>query len=830
MPSQAIPAPISFNPYAAALPLCLLSVMALLYHAFSAGDHHFPIFHSIHPLLESLSVAASFSIALMSWFRTETGGRYRIFAVGFFAVAMLDVLHLLSYPGMPPLITANSPHKAIVFWLAARWVMWVTILAVLLPIRWHAWSVALLSAFSVAAAMIGLWVPDWLPPFFVEGSGVTPLKIGLEWPVCIAFLLMAAMGYRQRERLREKMPIDWLVAGLLILGFGELLFVFYRSVDSFNNGLGHLLKILGQGFLLYAVLEARLLRPYRAMLIAQSERAKALARMNGLVAAAPLGILVVDDAGRIRTSNPAAERLFRAEPGGLDGLAVEALVPDVQRERHIAQRERYRKQPDARGMSERTDLEALRRDGTQFFVSVALAPLEWGGANHTLAFVSDVNLQVSHLQRLRWLALHDELTGLPNRRAAEELLEQRLEIGRGSVIVLGLDALQRVNQVFGHEVGDRLLQATAARLESRLEAGETLTRLQSDTFLVILPGAADVAERARVLIAAFSESVTLADDIRLHISVTGGYARFPEDGNNASQLLQNAELAMASAKRTQRHGVSGFDASQPTRARRWLDLASQMPGDLAAGQFHLVYQPRIALGEKQLAGFEVLLRWRSAGVMVSPAEFIPVAEDTGFILELGRFVIDSALSQAAAWLAEGIAFGRLAINLSPRQLADTSLPDFLADALARHRVPPELVELEITETAAMENLDWALPRLQVLSALGLAIALDDFGTGYSSLSYLQSLPLSILKIDASFVWRLDSEAGRVVARTIIVLARSLGLRTVAEGVETEAQRDWLVSEGCDEMQGYLEARPMTCQEAEAYLCRRALPVGRLAAT
>lgn len=524
---------------------------------------------------------------------------------------------------MPALFSDNSTHKAIAFWLAGRLMVTATLLGILLQVRWQHLLAALLLLASLGYSALVLYQPDVLPAFYREGQGLTSLKISIEWLIATSYLLLAFL-----LRYSTRLPFNsaLISAGLLVLGTGELMFTLYRDVDALSNGLGHLFKILGQGFFFVAVIDNRLLKPWRDLAAARAEREDAFRRTEALISGAPLGILVVESDGRISLANPAAEQLFHARPGELIDLSVEALVPEANRGRHPGHRANYAAQPGVVRMSDRPELEALRRDGSRFHVAVALAPLEWREHHQVLAFVSDITAPTEQLRQLRWLAHHDELTRLPNRRATEGLLETQLATQqRGAVLLFGLDSLKRVNQVFGHETGDRLLAAAAERLQAQLRTDEQLARLQGDTFMVILPGDSDVDARARSMLACFETPFTLPPDIHLQVSATGGYVRFPEDGDHADLLLQHAELALAAAKRSHRRSVSSFDRAHTMQARRWLDLASHMPSAFAAGEFFLVFQPRVLMEGGRLAGYEVLARWQGPDGLISPVEFIPVA-------------------------------------------------------------------------------------------------------------------------------------------------------------------------------------------------------------
>jgi len=803
------------TPLPLALLLCFLISLMLLLQLVSPGWARLPGYAAIHTMLEILSIAMSLLVAVMAWFRTDSSRPLRVLAVGFAVIAALDTLHTVSYALLPAFVTTNTPQKAIVLWLGARAMVALAILCMLLPPPQQRRAIPLLWLYGALVAVLGVGLYGRLPVLYQPGSGLTALKIALEWLLVGGYLLLAFRVHRAQQSIFAG---QWLTAGLLVLAFGELFFCFYQLVDDVANGLGHVFKVIGQGFFLRGVIETRLLQPYQQLTVEKTAHEEARNRLHALVSGAPLGILVVDQDGRIVSSNPAAEQLFHAAPGALDGGHIDQLVPSALRGAHRQHRSDYHAAASVRRMSERQQVTAERCDGSQFHASVELAPLHWGQHAYVLAFVSDISVQVQQTSQLQWLALNDELTGLPNRHATIQQLDASLQqCPHGALLLCNIDALGRINQVFGHDSGDALLVASSQRLQGLLHPDEQLTRLQGDSFAVLMPGQRQPLPRAQQLLEAFAAPFVLPGGIELQASARAGYCRYPEDGNQAGQLLQYAEMAMTAAKRSVSTPVVAFRDCEPARTRRWLQLAGQMALALQQQQFSMVYQPRVRLRDGSVAGFEALLRWQAAEGAISPGEFIPVAEETGFILRLGRWTLDQAIAQRAAWQRDGYQVGRMAINLSPRQLGDAGLQDWLLQSCQRHGVAPAQLELEITETAAMENLQWALPVLQQLRGLGLHLALDDFGTGYSSLAYLQQLPVSVLKIDLAFVRNLDREEGRAVARTIITLAQQLACNTVAEGVETPAQQAWLLANGCDEMQGFLEARPLPPAAVADYL-------------
>ncbi|MBS3959737.1 MAG: EAL domain-containing protein [Xanthomonadaceae bacterium] len=779
-----------------------------------AGDRvPIPNFLAWHTLLEAIAVALSLQIALSAWSRSNHQHPLRLLAAGFFGVSLFDLAHLLSYPGMPPWLPGEATAYSEVFWFGARFLGIATLLMVTLHEGWRG-GLAALCGIGAALAVGFAWVslPGHLlaqaMPFTTEGSA-TDVGIG------IAYLLLAVVWGRQ---VNPALRADLVVPGLVILGVGELVLGARGSGHSLSDAMGHLYKLAGTGLLLRAVVHARIIQPHRELQQEKLARQNAADQIDQLIRAAPDGILVATDEGKILTANPAADRLFAAAPGSLAGREIDELVPTGARERHRKHRKAYHDHAVVRPMSRAQDLRARRLDDSQFFVDVSLSPLEWNGQHVVVAFVRDSTTRVEQMLRLDWLATHDELTGLPNRWALIRELGRRLASGEGGVCLeFDIDNLGRINDALGHDTGDELLRTFAARLQSATHADEYLSRSAGDRFVLLLPTRPDTAGRIEVLAASVNRPLDLSFELRVDVTATGGSCRFPQDARTPESILQAVDVATTTAKLARYQGVTPFDPSQRQRGSNWINIASRMNGALDDGQFRLVYQPKVGLTDRSGQGFEVLLRWRTPHGDISPAEFIPVAEESGFIVALGRWTLVRAIAKAAEWRAAGLDPGRIAINLSARQLGDAGLPEFIAGQLLTHGLQARDFELEITESVAMENLDWALPRVQALASLGLHITLDDFGTGYSSLAYLQKLPVAILKIDLRFVQAIGDADGEVLLRTIIGLAHGLGKYVVAEGVETTAQESWLRDAGCDQAQGWLHGRPLECVDVPAYL-------------
>ncbi|MBH3361972.1 putative bifunctional diguanylate cyclase/phosphodiesterase [Pseudomonas sp. URMO17WK12:I11] len=423
-------------------------------------------------------------------------------------------------------------------------------------------------------------------------------------------------------------------------------------------------------------------------------------------------------------------------------------------------------------------------------------------------------------QELTQLALHDTLTGLPNR----SLLADRIELaiakvaeqgGCFALMFIDLDGFKPVNDAFGHHAGDLLLKAVATRLRGHLHSQDTLARIGGDEFvlLVELQDPSDAMNVAIKQVNLVSRPFRVAEhDLQLSASI--GIVLYPGNGQDQHELLRNADAAMYHAKRVGKNGYSFFDASMNSNARQQLQLLQDLRLAVAAGQFRLHYQPKFDAKRCQPVGAEALLRWEHPQHgLLAPDRFIGLAEKTGLIIPIGNWVLDEACRQMRLWLDEGIEGWRIAVNLSAIQFCHAGLLDSVARALERHALPANCLTLEITETTAMSDVEVSLTVLQQLSDMGVDLSIDDFGTGYSSLMYLKRLPANELKIDRGFVRELEDEGeDAAIVSAIVALGRALGLRIVAEGVETSSQQAFLTRLGCDSLQGYLLGRPVPAEQ------------------
>ena len=433
-------------------------------------------------------------------------------------------------------------------------------------------------------------------------------------------------------------------------------------------------------------------------------------------------------------------------------------------------------------------------------------------------------------QKLHHLAHVDPVTGLANRHAFNERLEFALrEAGQFfepvAVLLLDLDNFKQVNDTLGHQAGDELLRIIAQRIAKTMRRDDVVARLGGDEFAVILrnlPSRDEIEPICRKLVDIFALPTTV-DGHDFFVTASIGLAAFPEHGEDSMTLTRNADTAMYQAKQSGKNAFQIFEAEMNASVIKRVSMEACLRNALQNGELSLHYQPKVDLVCRRLLGFEALLRWNSPQLgLVSPADFIPLAEDTGLIVPIGEWVMTQAMSDLRLWNSGRKDKLHVAVNLSTRQLKVDGITQRIAQLIAKCAIPAEWLELELTESIVMENIHAQIETFHDLRHLGVRIAIDDFGTGYSSMSYLKRLPIDTLKIDSSFVGELPGNSNDLaIATAIIALGHSLGLTVVAEGVETEAQA-WALRElGCNIGQGYLFARPMPPDQVQAYLERHA---------
>jgi diguanylate cyclase (GGDEF)-like protein len=423
--------------------------------------------------------------------------------------------------------------------------------------------------------------------------------------------------------------------------------------------------------------------------------------------------------------------------------------------------------------------------------------------------------------RIEYLASHDSLTGLPNRETFNELLHYAIEAAHRherqfAVLFIDLDRFKVINDSLGHDAGDILLVEIASRLRGGLRSSDVVARLGGDEFVVILEETADrddVEHIARDLLSALSQPLQLSGH-ECHTTASIGIAMYPSDGSDVQTLTKNADMAMYIAKEDGKNGFRFFNKAIRTQSIERLTLETALRRALDRNQFALHYQPKVDMETGQITGVEALLRWTHPELgVLPPAQFVPLAEETGLIVPIGRWVLKEACAQNMAWQRRGLRPVSMAVNLSPRQFADEHLLQDVDEALLASGMSPVLLQLEVTESMVMRNVSRAIKVLDAIQSRGIRLAIDDFGTGYSSMSLMKQFPIDTIKIDRSFVRDLPNDSeDQAIAQAIISMGKALGMTVIAEGVETLEQQAFLRSHDCDEMQGYLFSRPLPPQQ------------------
>ncbi|GGA84482.1 hypothetical protein GCM10011521_23600 [Arenimonas soli] len=562
-------------------------------------------------------------------------------------------------------------------------------------------------------------------------------------------------------------------------------------------------------------------RDITAIRRAERERRVALEVLRSMSEA----VAVIDLDFRFISVNPAFSRIT--------GYSEEEVIGQNSRlldsSQHSA--EFYRR---VRDVLERTghwagEMWQRRKDGEEFLGWIEMSEVRdaLGLRSHFVAVVNDITDKKRAEQELRYLANYDTLTGLPNRallseRLGRAIVRARRQETRVAVLFLDLDRFKDINDSLGHAAGDRLLKAAATRLQATVGASDTVARLGGDEFTVVLEDVESfpaVERMAREILTAFT--MPLEVDERHDVSITPslGISLYPDHALVPTDLLKFADTAMYQAKAEGRNTYQIYNETMDAESRRRATVLASLRKALDRGEFRLVYQPRMALADGRITGVESLLRWHSAELgEIPPTVFVPLAEESGLILQIGDWVLSEALQTLKRWRAHGLSEISIGVNVSVLQLLRGNLPEQLRRLMQDLGVPSNRIELEVTESMVMQNAEQTTHVLNELRKLGITLAIDDFGTGYSSLVYLKRLPIDTLKIDKEFIGDLtrdpDDEA---ITATVITMGHSLGLNVIAEGVESEQQLSYLREQGCDEIQGFWLSPPLDAHRCLAFI-------------
>jgi len=525
------------------------------------------------------------------------------------------------------------------------------------------------------------------------------------------------------------------------------------------------------------------------------------------------GILTLDARGVIVSFSRSAETIFDYGREEILGRDVDVLLVKGSSDRHALERITA----VARLPGGTREMMARRKGGEVIAIDLAANEILSDGTLIYVVTIRDINVRKHIEATIRNLAYHDPLTGLPNRLLFNDRLSQAIERARRNqqllaVMILDLDRFKLINDSLGLASGDEVLRAVGERLVAAVRRSDTVARLGGDDFLLLLPGvdgAESSAKVAQKILDTFLPPLQV-DDQELHLGATLGITLYPHDGDDAETLIRNADTALYRAKEHSRGSYQFYTTDMNATAFERLVLETQLRKALERGELVVHYHPQVRLDSGAVVAVEALVRWFHADLgLISPAEFIPLAEETGLILDLGRWVLSTACAQVRSWQEQGFEDLRLAVNLSSRQFDQDDLVRSIAQVIEEATFDPGDLDLELTESSIMRSPEQAVAKLQALDRLGIRLSIDDFGTGYSSLGHLKRFPIRTLKIDQSFIQDITTDPNdAAIAQAIIALAESLQLKVIAEGVETRDQLDLLRRYHCDEMQGYLFARPL----------------------
>jgi diguanylate cyclase (GGDEF)-like protein/PAS domain S-box-containing protein len=558
--------------------------------------------------------------------------------------------------------------------------------------------------------------------------------------------------------------------------------------------------------------------------VAERERAEGEARFRALVENIGEGIALVDAHGHFTYASPGSRHVLGYAPEELILFNFAELVHEGDL---LYARIRMRELLARDGNEVRGEVRMRHRDGSWRWIEGTYKNLLFNGSVRGIVInYRDVTARKVAEQQLEQLAYRDSLTGLPNRFLFHDRVQHALQYAKRrakgiAVMYIDLDRFKVVNDTLGHVTGDKLLQVIGERLQAVLRADDTIARLGGDEFAVLLPDverAEDAGNIGRKLLASLRDPVRI-DGHELHTTASIGVSMYPSDGEDLGTLLKHADAALYRSKELGRNMVQLFATSMNARYRERLELELSLHQAVERDELELYYQPLCDRVTRGVRGFEALLRWNRPGHgMVNPGDFIRLAEETRLIIPIGAWVFRTACRQLREWRDAGLPNFHIAVNLSAHQIAQPAFINFIDETLREHGLRPEDIELEITESAALQNLEWTLSVLDQLKSLGVRLSVDDFGTGQSSLAYLKRLPLHTVKIDREFLRDIGKNPNdSAILSSIIHLGHSLNLYVIAEGIETMDDLQMVEGEECDGFQGYLFSRPMPVHLVAAYL-------------
>ncbi|MBN6185389.1 EAL domain-containing protein [Aneurinibacillus sp. BA2021] len=783
-----------------------------------------PNYLSIHILLEVFGICVAFSIALQGWMIfPHTMSRHRLLVGAVFGVlGVFEILHMLSYKGMPFFITESSIPKATWFWIAQRFTESCSLLLIFLfkdatvPAIRRYTVIAIAALYSLSVSLFIMFNASKLPVLVVEGVGLTPLKIGLEYTFCFINVLTIYMLLRQYRVDRQPAKLTLILACIFFL-LCSLEFTTYKSVYDFDNLLGHIYQFFGIYFMLKGIYFATIEEPYVRYMEAKEELYQSEKYLRTITSTLGEGVLVTDKRGCVTFMNPEAERLLGYRREELAGaIFCEKILYGSHKIDFFFNGEEQYKSDDEM---------FIRKNGTVFHVSCVFTwMMEERERTGTVIAFNDITERKQQQRMIEHMAYYDSLTQLPNRalfhKRLGEAIEHTKQTGQPfALFYLDLDNFKYINDALGHSFGDRVIQAIADKLQHAVKQEDTVSRDGGDEFSLLLTGITlrDVEAETTRILAVFNKSYTLKEH-DIHVTASIGVAVYEGGAEDAETLVRYANIALYDAKKEGKDTFRMYSMEMQDQTFPRVFMESALRKAVEKEELVLYYQPQVDIRSGMLLGVEALIRWiHPERGLIPPDEFIPLAEETGLIESIGEWVLETGCRQVKAWEKAGFPLLRLSVNLSGYQFRQPQLIHSIQSILERTGMSPAFVDIEITESMTM-NVERTITTLYKLKGIGVQISMDDFGTGYSSLSYLKQFPIDRLKIDRSFIFDLPTNMeDRAIVSTIIAMAQNLQLKVVAEGVETEEHLNLLRYLCCDEAQGYFFAKPLPARELEQYL-------------
>lgn len=819
--------------------LCGIMLCVLLFpisHPFEAISNYLPI----HTTVETISVAISALIFAVGWhaFVLSRSINVVLIACTFLAVALLDLGHFMSYSGMPDFVSPSSSTKSIAFWLAARFIAAIGILISIVmgwrsinTTRWCYFIASTCATYIIFIFWLVLFHPTALPETFIEGTGLTPFKIIAEYIIVLINLVSVVLLFLfMGNRIRDDEYARNLFIAVCITILSEFSFTLYSSVSDIFNLTGHLFKVLSYFYLYKAIFVISVKIPFEKIEsrenLASFEKELAQITLNSIGDA----VITTDYDGTVRQINPIAESLTgwnQTEAQDRPLSDVLNIINQVTRQpvENLAQRAIRENITIVDELSNHSVL--VSSTNKEYFIEYSASPIrnKQGYVLGCVLVFHNITEKFQLMEQISWQAGHDTLTHLPNRtllsdRIGQAITHAQLQEHLLIVCFMDLDGFKAVNDLHGHELGDKLLIEVARRLVNVVRAEDTVSRLGGDEFVLLLSEISTMDEIDILLSRILAEMARpyIIGQLTLKISASIGATIFPFDSNDTDTLLRHADQAMYEAKQSGRNRFHLFDASMDLQLQEHHQQLTRLEQAIKLEELILYYQPKINLKTSKVIGMEALLRWQHPQKgLLGPLDFLHLAEDSNLIVEIGNWVLDKALQQITAWHAAGYDW-RVSVNIAGRQLQSLDFVSNLQTIFARHPgAPSNKLELEILESTALEDLDHVRSIILECQNMGITISLDDFGSGYSSLAYLRHLPVNTLKIDQSFVRdMLDDEEDCALVDGILQMARVFKREVIAEGMETAAHGALLLNLGCNMAQGNGIARAMPAAQIPAW--------------